>query len=176
MRPTDGGKIILSLFQSKVVTEEEANYFENFAAKCKEPAAKGVVQFMADFDNKCDIFKLLNIDGLLEIMFLATLPNHRNKQISSKLCEASILLAEKLYRGENVKVPLDGGDLSLEPVPKAVSAIFTSYISQRIGEKLGFTRALIVSYDDVTFEGRKFSSKIDSKTPYVTVEYKGIGC
>lgn len=131
---------------------------------------------MADFDNKCDIFSLLNIDSLLEIMFLATLPIHRQKQISSKLCEASLLLAKKLYCGENVKVPLDGSDLSLEPVPKAVSAIFTSFISQRIGEKLGFTRALVVSYDDVTYEGKKYSDRIDSETPYLTVEYKRIDC
>lgn len=127
---------------------------------------------MADFDSRCDLFSLLQIDCLVEIMFLATLPNHRGKQISSKLCEASILLAQTLYGGENVKVPLDGGVLSLEPVPKAVSAIFTSFISQRIGKKLGFTRGLVVSYDDIEFEGRKYSSKIDSRTPFTTVEYK----
>lgn len=155
--------------------QEQANYFENFATKCKEPSAKGVVQFMADFDAKCDFFTQLNIDCLLEIMFLATLSTHRGKQISSKLCEASIQLAEALNRGENVKVALDGSELSLDPTPKAVTAIFTSFISQRIGEKLGFKRSLIVNYDDLTFEGKKYSSKIDSRTPYTTVEYKLLG-
>lgn len=125
-----------------------------------------------DFDNRCDLFTLLDVDCLFEIMFMATLPSHRGKQISSKLCEASILLAETLNRGENVKVSLDGGSLSLEPVPKVIWAIFTSFISQRIGEKLGFMRELIVSYDELMFEGQKYSSKIDSKTPSCTIEYK----
>lgn len=130
---------------------------------------------MVDFDKRCNLFKILNVDCLLEILFLSTLPAHRGKKISSKLCEASLMLAEALYRGENVKVSVDGGDLSLEPVPKAVWSIFTSFITQRLGEKFGFKREVVVSYDDLSYEGEKYSSKIDAKTPYATIEYKRLG-
>lgn len=127
---------------------------------------------MADIDARCDLFTLLNVDCILEIMFLATHPNFRGKQISTKLCEASIELTDTLRKGTNVKVALNGGELPLEPVPKAVSAIFTSFITQRIGEKLGFLRGILVSYDELEFQGRKYSSKIDRRTPFTTVEYK----
>lgn len=160
--------------QSKAAVKEYENYFHNYYAKCKEPSTKAVLEFMMDFDGRCDLFSALNVDCLLEIMFLATLPSHRGKKISLKLCEASLLLAEALCGGDNVKVPLDDEILSLEPAPKVVWAIFTSFISQRIGEKLGFTRELAVSYDDLTYDGEKYSSKIDSKTPNVTIEYKRI--
>lgn len=127
---------------------------------------------MAELDSKCDLFTLLNVDCIFEIMFLATHPIYRGRQISTKLCEASIQLAQRLNCGENVKVSLDGSDLKLEPTPKAVSAIFTSFITQRIGEKLKFSTALVVNYNDISFEGETYSSKIDAKSRYTTVEYK----
>lgn len=126
---------------------------------------------MIDADAHCDLFKHLNIDCLVELMFLAVLPSHKNRGIGFSLCEASVNLVKSLNNGENVKVSLDGSALPLEPRPKAVSAIFTSFISQKIGKKLGFTKASEISYEKFEYQGKTFACRIGPSTPATTVEY-----
>lgn len=148
----------------------EENYFEKFAAACKFESSKALVQFMIDSDAECDLFKYYDIDCLLELMFMATLPEYRGKGIAQKLTEISIELAKTLLQGENVKVSLDGSELPLEPRPKVVSAIFTSFKTQRLGQKLGFTKTAEISYEKFIFKGKSFASRISDSTTATTLE------
>lgn len=154
--------------------EGEGTYFENFARSCKYSSSRGVVQYMRDADAICDLFELCNVDCLLELMFLATLPEYGGKGIATNLCQLSLDLVQELKKGQNVKRSLDGTELPLEPVPQIVAALFTSFISQKIGRKLNFTIAVTESYDNFYHEGVPFSKVIGPKTPNFTLEYKEI--
>lgn len=159
-------------------TEEESNYFQNYLSNCKYASSKAVLQFMIDADASCNLFEHCNVDCLLEIMFLGTLPEFRGRKIATKLCEVSVKLARLLKMGENIKVSIDDENqqLPLQPVPKLVSAIFTSFISQRIGDVLGFEVAVDISYDKFTFNGQTYTSLLGptNKTKSTTLVFKKI--
>ncbi|KAI4465525.1 n-acetyltransferase-related [Holotrichia oblita] len=147
-------------------------YFEKFAANCKEPSAKALVMFMKEADESCDLFGYCNADCVLELMFLATLREYRGKGIAKALSEASIKLGKLLLEGKDFKQSLTDTKLPLEPIPKAATALFTSLITQKIGQKLGFIKAMELYYKDMNFDGKTFAERIGPQTPSVTLEYK----
>lgn len=126
---------------------------------------------MLDVDVECDLFNVCKVDCMLEIMFIAVLREYRGSHIGVNLFEVSINLAKMLKSGENCKVPLNDEVLTAEPIPKAVCAIFTSNVTQNIGKKFHFCTAKKISYDKFVFNGKKFSERIGSETPFTTVEY-----
>lgn len=125
---------------------------------------------MIDSDASCNLFELYNVDCLMEIMFMATLPEYRGKGIGRKLIEVSIDLAKELHLGNNIKVSIDDKQLQLEPVPKLVSAIYTSFITQKLGKALGFTKVAEISFETFMYKGKSFASRIGDHTPSTTVE------
>lgn len=125
---------------------------------------------MIDSDSACDLFKHYNIDCLMEIMFIATLREYRGKGIGKTLIESSMMLAQELNEGNNVKVSIDGSELEIEPIPKLVSAISTSFITQKIVKSLGFKRIVEISYEDFMFKGKTYASKLDNKTSCTTLD------
>lgn len=157
-------------FQVKTQSGEEP-YFEKFAASCKEPSAKALVMFMKEADECCDLFGYCNADCVLELMFLATLKEHRGKGIAKALSEASIKFGSLLLAGKDLKQSLTGTKLPLEPIPKAVTALFTSLITQNIGKKLGFIKVKELYYKDMEFDGKTFAERIGPEPSSVTVEY-----
>ncbi|XP_017782939.1 PREDICTED: uncharacterized protein LOC108567150 [Nicrophorus vespilloides] len=167
------GKVVAAAFNKLQVPAMpgEDNYFEKYAANCKQPSAKSLVNFMIESDAECDLFKHCNVDCLLEIMFLATLPEYRGKGLAKRLCEISIVIAKQLASGVNVKQSLSGEKLPIEPVPQMVSAIYTSYITQKIGKALNFTKAVEIDFNRWSFDGKTFAERIGPKTPTTTLEY-----
>lgn len=129
---------------------------------------------MLTADGQIDIFQLSNSTCLLELMFVAVLPEYRGKRIASALFALSFELVRSLKGGVNVKRSLDGAEMPIEPVPTTVSAICTSLYTQRISEKLGFVVGNTSSYEKLEFRGETFASKIGPETPNYTVVYKSI--
>ncbi|KAF2895388.1 hypothetical protein ILUMI_10783 [Ignelater luminosus] len=169
----DTGKVVgVSFNKLQVKTDGQEAYFKQYAENCKYASSKALVQFMNDADAVVDIFELSNAKCLLELMFLAVLPDYRNRGIGRRLCELTFQLGRELMSGKNVKTSLDDKPLPLEPVPTVASAIFTATISQELGRKLGFVRAVEISYEKFMFEGKSFASRIGPDTPNTTVEYK----
>lgn len=126
---------------------------------------------MIDADGSYNLFENLKINSLVELMFLATLPEYKQRGIGMGLCKASIDLTKCLFNGENVKVSITDEPLELEPRPQAVSAIYTSFISQKIGAKLGFVEAISISYEKFKYKGNTFASKIGPSTPNTSLQY-----
>jgi ribosomal protein S18 acetylase RimI-like enzyme len=149
-------------------------FFENFRTTFKNPKSLQIIDFIISSDDLCDLFEHCKVDCLMEILFLATLPEYRKRGIAKRLCEHSVDLAQKLYDGVNVKKCVDGKDLALEPVPKVVYAIFTSFISQRIGNELGFEIAAERSNRRLEVMGQVFENP-NSETTTTTMEYKMLG-
>lgn len=153
----------------------ETNFFTSFANSLKTSQARAIIKFMNDVDDLCNLFDYCQVDCLLEIMFLAVLPEYGCRGIGKELCKLSIEIAKQLSKGINVKKPLQKDQkFALEPIPKVVSAIFTSFISQKIGKALEFEVATEQSYDLFEFEGKNFSSAIGKETPKTSLQFKKI--
>ena len=98
------------------------------------------MNYMISADSRVDIYKKFNVNSLLEIMFLAVLPEYGKKSIGLNLCKESIEVA----RNQNLKL---------------VTALFTSHKSQSIGEKLGFDVLFEESFDNYFFNGMTFAER-----------------
>lgn len=149
----------------------ETPYFETFAASCKEPSSKALVEFMLQVDTKCNLFSVCKADCMLELMFLAVLPDYSGRQVGTNLVKSTVAAAKQLKAGNNCRVPLKNERMPSGPTPKGVNAIFTANATQRIGRKLNFTVIQKFSYDDFEFGGKLYSERIGAETPYCTVEY-----
>ncbi|KAF5294160.1 hypothetical protein FQR65_LT10871 [Abscondita terminalis] len=156
----------------QVKSSEDAMFFESFISKCKCPSSKALIQFMIDADSVVDLFDLCQVDCLLEVMFLAVLPEHRGRGIAPILFEMSMNIGKDLMYGKNVKVPITNKTLPLEPIPKAACSILTSISSQTLIKKLNLVVAANISFEKFTFEGKSFADRIGPSTPSTQVVYK----
>lgn len=161
----------IALNKINVPTPEDDNYYPNYRDACKTPEAKALLQFMINIDHECDLFKLLNIDCFIEIVFLATMPDYLGQGIAKKLNQLSVDISRQLYNGKNIKESITGDKLDLGPVPLAVTAYYTSIVTQKIGEKQGFKRAASASFTKWAFNGKRFSDSIGPETPTATIDY-----
>ncbi|XP_063914392.1 uncharacterized protein LOC135130873 [Zophobas morio] len=146
-------------------------FFQNFLHIFKNFKSRQIIEFILSTDNICDIFEHCGVDCVMEILFLGTSEEYRKKGIAKKLCELSVEVAQKLRDGVDVKEAVDGGELGLGPVPEAVYAMFTSFISQKIGRELGFEIAARRSMKRLEIMGEVVESS-QVETPVTTVEYK----
>ncbi|XP_034944972.1 uncharacterized protein [Chelonus insularis] len=140
--------------------------FEKFSENCKYKSSKALVDFMINVDSRINLFEHYNAACLLEIMFLATLQNYTKRRIGELLVSSSLELARQLYCGNAVKTAVEINCNSIltnvNAIPSLVTAIMTSNYSQKISSKLGFDCLVIVSFDEFTFNGKKFSERIGS--------------
>ncbi|XP_058454510.1 uncharacterized protein LOC131432320 [Malaya genurostris] len=144
----------------------EVNYFETFRDQCKSESAKSLMQYMITMDAKVDLFQMFNVDCLLEIMFLATLPAFEGRGIASKLVSCSIDLAKKLKQGQDNEIL---SDISNHRRPQLVSALFTSRVSQKVGVKNKFSAINEVPHAEFVFRGKTYSDRIGPDHPTSTL-------
>uniref|UniRef100_A0A182RPX6 N-acetyltransferase domain-containing protein n=1 Tax=Anopheles funestus TaxID=62324 RepID=A0A182RPX6_ANOFN len=153
---------------------EDSNYFEQFRdTKCTTDSSRSLMQYMITMDAKVNLFERFNVRCLLEIMFLATLPSYEGHGVGTRLVEESVRLAEELKSGK--AVPTASSECSgASDKPQLVSALFTSRISQRVGEKVGFTVINQVPHSEFVYKGRTYSDRIGSEHPFSTLVVKHI--
>lgn len=150
------GKAVAACFNKIQVLpgENEENYFEQFEAKCKNPSSRGLMRYMIEMEKQYDVFTEKQIKCGLEIMFIATLREHRGHHLGSEMWQFSMDIANRIKHGK-MAVPLEGS-----PRPECVMALATSNATAKIGEKFGFHVLLEVPFDQFTFEGKPFSERI----------------
>lgn len=127
---------------------------------------------MIKADGACDLFEHYNVDCLIELMFLTVHPDFWNKKIGESLTKATIQLARKLSSGEIVKVLLGDEELSLELVPKLVTALFTSPRPQRVGEKCGFEVVARLWHKDHFYNGKSYASALEEGNTHTALSVK----
>jgi ribosomal protein S18 acetylase RimI-like enzyme len=143
--------------QVKTPSSDAPSYFENFRdGCCATENAKCLMNYMIEADSKVDIFEHFKVESLLEIMFLAVLPEHGKRGIALELCKHSVELARELSEGCDVKEYLEEGT----PRPQLVSALWTGRYSQKIGHKLGFEVIFQESFSKFSFNGKTFCERI----------------
>lgn len=141
----------------------DLNYFESFRDDhCVSPSSKSLMQYMITMDAKVDLFQQFSIDCLLEIMFLATLPEMEGKGVATQLVASSIELAKLLKQGQATEnLPHE----SAHKRPQLVSSLFTSRISQKVGKKNNFKEINEVPHAEFVFRGKTYSDRIGPDHP-----------
>lgn len=67
---------------------------------------------------------------------------------------------------------MDNTELPLDPRPQVVTAVFTTFISQKIGRKLNFDILKTIHCKDLYYNGRSYASILENETKMFTVECK----
>jgi GNAT superfamily N-acetyltransferase len=102
-------------------------------------------------------------------MFLVTLTEFHGRGIGRRLVQTTEQVAHALARGEDVIAPLqeDTNPWKNRSLPRvqALMAVFTSTISQKIGNSLGWDQLAIVNHDELFFEGEPYSVRIGPDHP-----------
>ncbi|CAK1556154.1 unnamed protein product [Leptosia nina] len=174
---SDTGEVVAVTFnkiQVQTSSASEKAFFEIFAEeRCKEAASRSLIQFMANVDSRCNLFEKYGVDCSLEIMFLATLREHRGLHLARHLCKISIELAKKIRHGPIAPITVQdlGPKYSMlvvrKPIasyPKICQAIWTSAGSQKVGKALKFTVHLTVPLSEFVFDGKTYSERIGNES------------
>jgi GNAT superfamily N-acetyltransferase len=116
-------------------------------------------------EEKVDIFKHYGIATIMDHMFLVTHHEYYQQGIGRGLVAATIEIARALNRGEDVTVPVSYESYPWKnktpPKVQAVIGLFTSPISQKIAQSLGWEEILIVKYDQLFYNGKSYGSRLD---------------
>ncbi|CAH0694236.1 unnamed protein product [Spodoptera exigua] len=169
----DSGEVVSVAFNKLQVATSDSSekpFFEIFAEeRCTQPSSRALIEWMAEVDGKCNFFDKYNVDCSLEIMFLATLREHRHKRLGRILCSTSIDLARKLKNGPVSKMsvqdlgPKYSNMAARKPVtkvPKICQALWTSEATQKIGKVLNFEVGIRVSFDDFYYDGKSYRERL----------------
>lgn len=153
---------------------DDCSYFEQFRdTKCTTDNSRSLMQYMITMDAKVNLFERFNVTCLLEIMFLATLPDFEGRGIGSRLVAESVRLAQQLRSGEAVETgESNSSAANTAKKPQLVSAQFTSRFSQRVGEKNGFTVVNQVPHSEFVFKGKTYAERIGPDNPFSTLVVK----
>ncbi|XP_076384072.1 uncharacterized protein LOC143262726 [Megalopta genalis] len=84
----------------------QKSWLERFKDNCVHHRARGYVDFLIAIHSKINLFKYYNIDCIMELMFLATLPEMQQRKIGEGLVSVSVEVANALNNGQQVKVPI----------------------------------------------------------------------
>ena len=118
------------------------------------------MDFMIIADSKVDLFEHLNVDSLLEIMFVAVLDEYGHIGIGLNLCKYSVEVAQDLKDGKDQETySINDG-----PMPQAVCALFTGINTQVIGKKLGFEVMFKESFSNYSFNEKTFTERVGDPT------------
>lgn len=119
------------------------------------------MNFVIEVERQYNLFNHFQTDCLFEISFLATHFEYGKKSIGTALCEYSIQLAKEIKHGQCrdlLKTDLRGSHYK----PAAVSAIFTSKFSQRVGEALGLKALFKFQYSEYIYNGTTLAEHINN--------------
>ncbi|XP_075146534.1 uncharacterized protein LOC142220965 [Haematobia irritans] len=125
--------------------------------KAKSPQAQSLMDYMIEADAAFDVFENFNLQCTCELMFLATLPEWGQKGIAKTLAKHTIELAKELKEG----IGLECMHPSLRSRrPQAVTALWTSNISQSVGKAVGFKVLNTIPYTHFKYNGKSFADRI----------------
>ncbi|XP_047993293.1 uncharacterized protein LOC125231765 [Leguminivora glycinivorella] len=176
------GDVVAAAFNKLQVQSSdstEKTFFDVFVEeRCNRPSSKSLIQFMSNVDARCNLFEKYQTDCSLEIMFLATLREHRNQNLGTILCKLSVDLAKRLKNGPVSKITLNdlGSKYShMKPrevtnkVPKICRAIWTGEFTQKIGARLGFNVEVKALMSEFSHNGKTYADRLGNQAAYSEV-------
>jgi len=116
------------------------------------------MNYMIAIESKVDIGALYNIDCSCELMFLGTLPEFGRLGLARALTEATVQLTQELNQGQGLD---DVAEELRDKRPVAVTALWTSVFTQKIGKVVGFKVVNSVPFNEFEYNGKRFDERID---------------
>ncbi|KAI8426510.1 hypothetical protein MSG28_005322 [Choristoneura fumiferana] len=147
---------------------------EELLELCADAALDGVSLVAVAVDSG-DVVAVYQAECSLEIMFLATLREHRGHNLGTILCKLSIDLAKKLKEGPVANMSLTdlGPKFShMKPrevtkiVPKICQAIWTGEATQKIGRKLGFKVEVKAMMSEFIYNGKTYADRLGDQSSF----------
>lgn len=170
---------VFNKIQVKTSNATGKTFFEIFAEeRCTQGSSRSLIQFMANVDERCNLFEKYKVDCSFEIMFIATLREHRRQKLATHLIKKSIEIARKIKDG--TITPMKVEDLGpkyshlnnpkpLDTYPKICQAIWTGKGTQAIGKLLNFKVHLTVPFSEFVFNGKTYSERIGDEAAFCEV-------
>ncbi|XP_017031142.1 uncharacterized protein [Drosophila kikkawai] len=161
VKEVESGRVVAVAFNKLQFSPPpgEDHFFLKFLKESvKSPQAQCLMNFMIEMDEKIDVCDMYKMDCFLELMFLATLPSHERLGLGRSLSEFSIQFTRELGEGKGLE-DINEGLRSKRPV--AVTALWTSSFSQKLGKAIGFKVLNSVSYSEFSFNGKRFDERIN---------------
>ncbi|XP_017464997.1 PREDICTED: uncharacterized protein LOC108358283 [Rhagoletis zephyria] len=153
------------LMSSKLQNASLGDAMNNF----QSPEMKCIFGVLQRIESSVDIYRALEIDSVIEIVFLSTDANYVQRGLASILSEHSINYARRLLSGILAEEDLPAAHVRTLK-PGAVCSIFTSLFTQRIGRKFNFEILNKVPFREFSFEGKTFAERIDPIHEFATFE------
>ncbi|KAH8369185.1 hypothetical protein KR009_003626 [Drosophila setifemur] len=137
----------------------EEHFFLKFRnEKAKSLEARRLMDFMIEVDGRIDVCSMYNMDCFCELMFLGTLPSHERLGLGRSLSQLTIQLTQELAEGKGLE---DIDENLRSKRPSAVTALWTSSFSQKIGKATNFKVLNTVGYSEFEFNGKRFNERIN---------------
>ncbi|CAH2091290.1 unnamed protein product [Euphydryas editha] len=165
------GEVVAAIFNKiKVKTPSEKPFFEIFMKeRCTQASSRALVNFMADVEGRCNLFELYNVDCIFDLMFLATLREHKKQKLGTLLCIYSTEVARKVRDG--FVVPINVADLGpkyshlkkskpIETYPKICQFLCTVKETQKIVKNNKLKVHLMVPLSEYVFDGKRYTERI----------------
>ncbi|EDW85196.1 uncharacterized protein Dwil_GK14520 [Drosophila willistoni] len=161
VKETESGRVVAVAFNKLQFTPppgEEYFFLQFRKEQVHSSQAKCLMNFMIETDGRIDVCSMLNMDCFLELMFLATLPEFERLGLGRNLAKCTIELTRELSQGLGLD---DINDKLREYRPAAVTALWTSRFSQKLGKDTGFQVLNTVPYTEFSYNGKRFDERID---------------
>ncbi|KMZ01953.1 uncharacterized protein LOC27209087 [Drosophila simulans] len=137
----------------------EDHFFLKFRnEEVKSPQARRLMDFMIEVDERIDVCAMFNMVCFCELMFLATLPSHERLGLGRSLSQFTIELTKELAEGKGLE---DIDEKLRSQRPAAVTALWTSSFSQKVGKATDFKVINTVSYSEFEYNGQRFDERIN---------------
>ncbi|ALC46663.1 CG31248 [Drosophila busckii] len=160
IRHVESGRIVSVAFNKLQFAPPngEEPFFVKFRNEhVKSPQAQALMNYMINMDTRIDVCAMYNIDCVLELMYLGTLPEFGCLGLGRALTEYTVKLAKEFAQGKNLEdVPKELHDKR----PAAVTALWTSIYTQKIGKSLNFKVLNTVPFTEFKFDGKGFDERI----------------
>ncbi|EDV48107.1 uncharacterized protein LOC6553006 [Drosophila erecta] len=137
----------------------EDHFFLKFRNEdVQSPQARRLMDFMIEVDERIDVCAMFNMVCFCELMFLATLPSHERLGLGRSLSQFTIELTKELAVGKGLE---DIDEKLRSKRPAAVTALWTSSFSQKVGKATDFKVINTVSYSEFMYNGKRFDERIN---------------
>ncbi|PSN33297.1 hypothetical protein C0J52_21153 [Blattella germanica] len=152
---------------SQYKEDPEKSVLERHRSPDNDPAVTELIDFENQIEEEVDIFSRLGVNCLIDHMFLATHPDFYGQGIGLNTVVATVEFAKALNKGEDIVVPISEDKFPWKktppPLPEAVTAMFTSSVSQKIGYNLGWEEISVISYEKMYYQGQSYISKLEKE-------------
>ncbi|XP_037025377.1 uncharacterized protein LOC119066825 [Bradysia coprophila] len=151
--------VAFNKIQIKGNPDEPSEYFMFRKQNTNSDHGKMLLKIMMEIDQSIDCYEYFETDCIFDLSFLCTIPGYARKSVGKMLTFYSVELARELKNGKSLNL-LPEHLRSSNPVPGAITAVFSSNYSQKIGFDLGFETLSKWSFADFEFKGKQLSERI----------------